>query len=137
MLRLEGNNNLELVQVLKFLGGTLKDSYLDSGFLLEKEISFGGPQSLNNANVLLANTPMDFDRVKIFGTKVKTQNMEQLAEIEEAEKRKMARKVEKILKFGADVFINRQLIYDYPEQLLTQAGVMVIEHADFEGIERL
>lgn len=32
---------------------------------------------------------------------------------------------------------NRQLIYNYPEQLFADAGVMAIEHADFEGIERL
>ena len=31
----------------------------------------------------------------------------------------------------------RQLIYNYPEQLFADAGVMAIEHADFEGIERL
>lgn len=31
----------------------------------------------------------------------------------------------------------RQLIYNYPEQLFGDAGVMAIEHADFEGIERL
>ena len=31
----------------------------------------------------------------------------------------------------------RQLIYNYPEQLFSDAGVMAIEHADFEGIERL
>lgn len=35
------------------------------------------------------------------------------------------------------MFINRQLIYNYPEQLLAEAGVMVIEHADFDGVERL
>jgi len=29
------------------------------------------------------------------------------------------------------------LIYNYPEQLLADAGVMVIEHADFDGMERL
>lgn len=29
------------------------------------------------------------------------------------------------------------MIYNYPEQLLADAGVMVIEHADFDGIERL
>jgi len=29
------------------------------------------------------------------------------------------------------------LIYDYPEQLLADAGVMVIQHADFDGMERL
>ncbi len=32
---------------------------------------------------------------------------------------------------------HRQLIYNYPEQLFSDVGVMAIEHADFEGIERL
>ena len=60
-----------------------------------------------------------------------------VAEIEEAEKMKMKLTVEKMLKYGMNVFISRQLIYNYPEQLLTDAGVGSIEHADFEGIERL
>lgn len=34
-------------------------------------------------------------------------------------------------------FLSRQLIYNYPEQLFADAGVMAIEHADFAGIERL
>jgi T-complex protein 1 subunit beta len=29
------------------------------------------------------------------------------------------------------------LIYDYPDQLFAEKGVMAIEHADFEGVERL
>lgn len=33
--------------------------------------------------------------------------------------------------------VHRQLIYNYPEQLFAQAGVMAIEHADFAGVERL
>merc|ERR1711963_430975 len=32
---------------------------------------------------------------------------------------------------------HRQLIYNYPEQLFADKGVMAIEHADFDGIERL
>ena len=51
--------------------------------------------------------------------------------------KKFQEKVEKILKHGCNVFINRQLIYNYPEQLFADAGVMAIEHADFDGIERL
>ena len=49
----------------------------------------------------------------------------------------MKLKIDKILAHKPDVFINRQLIYNYPEQLLAEAGVMVIEHADFDGVERL
>jgi len=35
------------------------------------------------------------------------------------------------------VLFYRQLIYNYPEQLFADAGVMAVEHADFDGIERL
>ena len=80
---------------------------------------------------------MDYDKIKIFGTRVKASSMDKVAEIETAEKDKMKRKVEKILAYKPDVFINRQLIYDYPEQLMIEKGITVIEHADFEGVERL
>jgi len=86
---------------------------------------------------MVANTSMDTDKVKILGSKVKVDSIMKVAEIEDAEKMKMKRKCEKILSFKPDVFINRQLIYNYPEQVLADAGVMVIEHADFDGMERL
>ena len=35
------------------------------------------------------------------------------------------------------MFINRQLIYNKPEQYFADNGIMSIEHADFEGVERL
>ena len=49
----------------------------------------------------------------------------------------MRNKCEKIIAHGCNVFINRQLIYNYPEQIFADAGVAAIEHADFEGVERL
>jgi len=137
VLRLKGEKNLELIQVLKKLGCSLKDSYLDEGFILEKQISVGCPHRKEKARILLANTPMDYDKIKIFGTRVKVDSIDKVAEIEAAEKEKMKKKVEKMLAYKPDIFINRQLVYNYPEQLFAEAGVMVIEHADFEGIERL
>lgn len=68
---------------------------------------------------------------------MRVDSIAKVAEIEEAEKQKMRGKVERILQHGMNVFISRQLIYNYPEQLLTDSGVSSIEHADFEGIERL
>ena len=49
----------------------------------------------------------------------------------------MKAKVENIASHGINCFVNRQLIYNYPESLLAEKGIMVIEHADFEGVERL
>lgn len=40
-----------------------------------------------------------------------------VAEIEEAEKDKMRKKCKKIIEHGINVFINRQLIYNFPEQV--------------------
>lgn len=80
---------------------------------------------------------MDTDKVKIFGAKFKVDTTTKLAELERAEKQKMKEKVEKIKSHGINCFVNRQLIYNWPEQLFTEAGINSIEHADFEGIERL
>ena len=40
---------------------------------------------------------MDYDKIKIFGTRVKVDSMNKVSEIEEAEKEKMKNKVDKIL----------------------------------------
>ena len=47
----------------------------------------------------------------------------------------MKAKVDAIAAHGMNCFVNRQLIYKYPQSLLTEKGIMVIEHADFEGVE--
>jgi T-complex protein 1 subunit beta len=137
VLRLKGSGNLDYIKIIKKAGGTLQDSYLADGFILPKKISTGCDKMKENPTVMVANTPMDTDKVKILGSKVKVDSIMKVAEIEEAEKLKMKKKVDKILAYKPDVFINRQLIYNYPEQLLADAGVMVIEHADFDGMERL
>merc|ERR1719166_168551 len=80
---------------------------------------------------------MDSDKIKIFGAKVNVDSMSAVADIEAAEKAKMKRKVDKIIAHKIDLFINRQLIYNYPESLFTAAGITSMEHADFEGVERL
>ncbi|KAK3579969.1 hypothetical protein CHS0354_000846 [Potamilus streckersoni] len=137
VLRLKGSGNLDAIQVIKILGGGLRDSYLDEGFLLNKKIGVNQPKRIENAKILIANTPMDTDKIKVFGSKVKVDAISKIAELELAEKEKMKDKVNRILAHGCNVFINRQLIYNYPEQLFADAGVMAIEHADFEGVERL
>ena len=137
VLRLSGSGNLEYIKIIKKPGGTLGDSFIADGMVLEKSIATSCARSIENPRVLIANTPMDHDKIKIMGSKVKVDSMTAIAEIEQAEKNKMRAKVDKILAHRPDVFINRQLIYNYPEQLLAEAGVMVIEHADFDGVERL
>ena len=137
VLRLKGSGNIDFIKLIKKAGGTLKDSFIADGMILEKSIATGCPTKLEKPRVTIANTPMDDDKIKIMGSKVKVDSMTAIGEIEVAEKAKMEAKVNKIIAHKPNVFINRQLIYNYPEQLMAQKGVMVIEHADFDGVERL
>jgi T-complex protein 1 subunit beta len=97
----------------------------------------GMPKVLENCKVCVANCQMDTDKIKIYGARVKFDSLEAVAEIEQAEKDKMKDKVDKIAAHGCNVFINRQLIYNYPEQLFKERKIMAIEHSDFDGTERL
>jgi T-complex protein 1 subunit beta len=80
---------------------------------------------------------MDTDKIKIFGARIKVEGTSKLAELERAEREKMKAKVVNIAAHGINCFVNRQLVYNYPENLLAEKGIMCIEHADFEGVERL
>ena len=97
VLRLQGSGNLDHIQILKKPGGSLKDSYLADGFILDKKIGVGQPKRVENARILLANTAMDTDKIKIYGSRVRVDSMAKVAEIEEAERDKMRTKVEKII----------------------------------------
>jgi len=137
VLRFKETPSLDHIKIIKKPGSSLKDSFLADGFILEKSISVASPKIKKNAKILIANTPMDYDKIKIYGSRVKVDSVDKVIEIEQAEKNKMKAKVDKILAHNIDVFVNRQLIYNYPENLLAEKGVLVIEHADFDGIERL
>jgi T-complex protein 1 subunit beta len=137
VLRIQDSGNLDYIQVIKKPGGSLADSYLEEGFVMDKRVGVGQPRRVENARILIANTPMDTDKIKIYGSKVEVDSMTKVAEIEEAEKDKMREKCHKIISHGVNCFVNRQLIYNFPEEIFTQNGVMTIEHADFDGVERL
>jgi T-complex protein 1 subunit beta len=89
---------------------------------------------LHPENLINLSSPITTSSISLHSPKVTNSG---LAEIEEAEKDKMRVKCNKIIDHGINCFINRQLIYNFPEQIFTEHNVVSIEHADFDGIERL
>ena len=102
VLRLKGGTDLEAIHIIKKAGGSLKDSQLTDGFVLEKKFGVGQPKRLVNPKILLANTAMDADRNKIFGIRVRTDSTASVAAIETAERAKMLEKCAKIVAHGVD-----------------------------------
>lgn len=71
----------------------LQESFLDEGFILDKKIGVGQPKRIENAKILVANTAMDTDKIKIYGARVRVDSMQKVADIEKAERDKMRGKV--------------------------------------------
>lgn len=94
----------------------MRQSELVDGLVLKCEFGVGQPKKVENAKILIANCPMDTDKIKIHGAKIETDSPDQLAQIEAAERAKMIEKCEKIKNHHPSVFVNRQLIYNLPEQ---------------------
>lgn len=65
VLRLKGSGNLSAIQIIKKRGATLADSFLDEGFLLDKRPGVHQPQKITDARILIANTSMDTDKIKV------------------------------------------------------------------------
>ena len=65
VLRIRESGNLEHIQVLSKAGGALRDSFLEEGFMLEKTFGTGQKRQWEHPRILVANTPMDTDKVKV------------------------------------------------------------------------
>jgi len=130
----EKATDIEMVNFVKIAEGEVSSSYVEEGILLECDIGPGQKTEMDSPRVLVVNTAMDTDKVKIFGAKASVTSPKELEELENAERKKMAKKVEEIAAH-ADIIINRQIIYDYPTQEFTKRGKISIERADFSGIE--
>ena len=74
-----------------------------AGFLLNKKPGVRQPKKVENAKILIANTPMDTDKIKVFGSRIKVESVAKVAELEVAEKEKMAEKVNNLLSFNRTI----------------------------------
>ncbi|CAM4820769.1 unnamed protein product [Rotaria magnacalcarata] len=137
ILKLHDEIDLKHIQIIKHLGHNLSDSYLEEGFLLTNCIGINMPKCIENARILIANIPLNTDKIKETGSSICVDSSTKVTELELSEKEKMKDIVEKILQYNCNVFINRESIYNYFEQLLVEKGITAIQYTDFPSIQRL
>lgn len=65
VLRIRDSGNLDYIQIIRKPGGSLSDSFLEEGFILEKTFGVGQKREWEHPKILLANTPMDTDKIKV------------------------------------------------------------------------
>lgn len=75
----------------------VQESFLDEGFILDKKIGVGQPKRIENAKILVANTAMDTDKIKIYGARVRVDSMQKV--------QSFAHPIVKALQSGKEYFI--------------------------------
>ena len=65
VLRIRDSGNLDYIQIIKKPGGSLSDSFLEEGFILEKSFGVGQKHEWIHPKILVANTVMDSDKIKV------------------------------------------------------------------------
>lgn len=135
----EGERLVDLsdIKVEKRQGGSIKDSSLIDGILLDKErVHAGMPRSLNDARIALVNSAIEVKKTEV-DAKIQITDPNQLASFLAEEENYIRGLVEKITASGANVLICQKGIDELAQHYLSKAGVFSIRRAKKSDMEAL
>ena len=135
----EGERLVDLsdIKVEKRQGGSIKDSSLIDGILLDKErVHAGMPRSLNDASIALVNSAIEVKKTEV-DAKIQITDPNQLASFLAEEENYIRGLVEKITASGANVLICQKGIDELAQHYLSKAGVFSIRRAKKSDMEAL
>jgi thermosome len=125
------------IKVEKKQGGSIRDSALIDGIILDKErVHTGMPRSLNDANIALVNSAIEVKKTEV-DAKIQITNPNQLASFLEEEENYLRGLVEKIQGAGANAVICQKGIDDLAQHYLSKAGIFAIRRAKKSDMEAL
>lgn len=140
---LNGENHsldLDYVKIISMAGGSVKDSKLVEGVVLDKKgLDPGVPKLVKNARIALLNTPIEISEAKMVKLNAKTlisspQNLRTFLE----ERRNILRKIaEKFVSIGANVVISSERIDEAVLYYLARRNVMTIRWARKLDLRRI
>jgi thermosome len=129
--------DLDDVKVEKKQGGSIKDSTLVDGIILDKErVHSGMPRSVNNAKVALINSAIEVKKTEV-DAKIQITDPTMLSQFLEEEENYLRSLVEKIQAAGANVVICQKGIDDLAQHYMSKAGLFAVRRAKKSDMEAL
>ena len=135
----EGERLVDLsdIKVEKRQGGSIKDSSLIDGILLDKErVHAGMPRSINDAKIALVNSAVEVKKTEV-DAKIQITDPNQLASFLAEEENYIRGLVDKITASGANVLVCQKGIDELAQHYLSKAGVFAIRRAKKSDMEAL
>ncbi|MEN2974101.1 MAG: thermosome subunit beta [Candidatus Caldarchaeales archaeon] len=129
--------DLDDVKIEKKEGGSLRDTTLIEGIVLDKEVVHPGmPKIVRNAKIVLLDASLEIEKTE-FDAKLNIESPEQMRAFMKQEEDMLREMVEKIAATGANVVLCQKGIDDIAQHFLARKGIMAVRRIKKSDMDKL
>jgi archaeal chaperonin len=129
--------DIDDVKVEKKAGGSLHETKLIKGIVLDKEVVHGGmPKRIEKAKIALINSALEIEKTE-FDAKININSPEQMNMFLEEENRMLKGMVDKVIAAGANVVVCQKGIDDIAQHYLAKANVLTVRRVKESDMTKL
>ena len=133
----DGKVDIAHINVEKKVGGSVDDTNLIEGMVVDKERAHPGmPKSVKNAKILLLNAALEFKKTEV-NAKINISTPGQAQAFLDEEEHMVHTMVDKVIKSGATVIFCQKGIDDVAQHYLAKAGMLAVRRLKKSDIENL
>jgi thermosome len=119
--------DLDNIKVEKKAGGSLHDSQLIQGIVIDKEIVHAGmPKKIQGAKIALLNSALEIEKTE-FDAKLNISSPDQMQKFLNEEERMLKSMADRIVAAGANVVICQKGIDDMTQSFLSKKGIIAVQ----------
>ncbi len=129
--------DVDQVQLIKKQGGSVMDTKLVQGIIVDKEVVHTGmPKRIENAKIALLDCPLEVEKTEI-DAEIRISDPAQMKAFIEEEEKMLKGMVEKIRSIGANVVFCQKGIDDVAQHYLAKAGILAARRVKKSDMEKL
>jgi len=129
--------NLDNIKIEKKTGGSISDSELVSGIILDKEIVHSGmPRKIENAQIALISEALEIKKTE-FEAKINISSPSQIKSFMEEESQLLKDMVDKIKSTNANVVLCQKGIDDIIQHYMGKAGILAVRRIKESDMSKL
>jgi thermosome len=129
--------DIDDVKVEKKAGGSLRDTNLIKGIVLDKEVVHGGmPKRVEKAKIALINSALEIEKTE-FDAKINISSPDQMKMFLDEENKMLKSMVDKIISSGANVAICQKGIDDVAQHYLAKSNVLAVRRVKESDMTKL
>jgi len=133
----DGTVDISHVTVEKKVGGSVDDSALVEGMVIDKERAHPAmPKEVKNAKILLINAAIEFKKTEV-GAKIHISRPDQVQAFIDEDEQMVHTMADKVVASGANVVFCQKGIDDTAQHYLVKAGVLAVRRVKKSDMENL